>query len=150
MIWETWTRAGQWHLWTGADFICWNPNLLPSPALTEAMSTHSSCRELGGPEATVAMAFGRCGLSPAPQHSLEAQSRCSVPTGLFGSCVRTGGFTVKSPSSVKKRSEWWVSISDACTSATFVFSCRPGFRLPCLRCLPPVHFSLCRQTNLFP
>lgn len=75
------------------------------PAQPPVMFTHSACREFGGPEATVVTAFGRCDLSSAPQHSLEAQSRCCVPTGLFRSCVRTGGFTVKSPGSVKKRPE---------------------------------------------
>lgn len=125
-----WDPVSEWHLWPGAGFTCWNPNSPPGPAPTTVMSTHSSCRGLGGPGATVAMAFGRRGLSPAPQHSLEAQGRCSDPTGLFRSCAYTGGFTVKSPGSVKKRPEWPVSISDACTSAPSVFSRCPGFRVP--------------------
>lgn len=75
--------------------------------------------------------------------SIVWRHRCCVPTGLFQNCVHTGGFTVKSPGSMKKRPEWPKSTSYACASATSVFSCCPGFHSPFICCLPPVCRSLC-------
>lgn len=146
MVWGAQAGSCCRHRWPETRVLCWNPILLSGPAppwscpLTHLAGTLVGQRPLlpwiwEGVDS--ALLLGIFGGPEQVQYSNWARLE-----------LCTGGFVVKSPGSVKKKTRViHEQTSDACTSALSVF-CLPGL---CWRaCLPPVRFSFCWWAKLFP